>query len=403
MNRNMLGVPGPLSRGRNLVSWICVVLVLGLLTPFGITGLNPSLNTWTQVGIGADASGSVSQSGGQVTINGSGRRIGSRVDSFYYVGRPVPVGGEVRVKLNTLGQAENAGVMVRSMMSPDSPNVFLGVSAQNSTPYLSWRTIKRGETQTLNFSAFVAEGLSDTSWLKLIPEQSTVYAYFSNDGTTWIPLAAVELTMPASVFAGVAVASGDAVQDQAVFDEVGYTPIAGYRVELTQKTADSGVAVNGSWNSVTAPANEFAFDGDYLSDGGGDASSKTPSDVVFTAPIAVTGHYEVYIHYSPGADRADEVPIDIAYFDEATVIANYGSGGGGGGGQDPGEFQYSNYWMEYNGDWEITYQVDYYMNAEYAWESHYNWNTGEYWETSSWTYYSGGGGGGGGDPALSTS
>ena len=206
--------------------WLgCAIVVASSSILYGI---DPGLYSWTQIGVGAGASGSAGESGQHLTVTATGQRIDGRVDSFYFTARKASAGAEITARVGDLGGAQAAGIMVRNLMAPDSPNVFFGVSASDGAAYLSWRSEKRGTTSSVT----LADHLAPTDWLRLVPEQSTVYAYTSTDGVSWAPLMAVELAMPNLTWIGVAAASGGGSSTVTRFDAVRFSHHSGYRVEV---------------------------------------------------------------------------------------------------------------------------------------------------------------------------
>ena len=153
---------------------------------------------------------------------------------------------------------------------------------------------------------------------------------------------------------------------------------SGYRVEVTQQPSDgSHVTLTGDWG---IESDAHALSGDL----GTDASIPDgEGSVAFVPRVNLAGSYEVYVHYSSGADRSDEVPIDIQYHDEAAVLEAYEQSSGhltDGYGYD--DYLYSDYVTEEGDNYSTYGSIDFYGGYEHHYGSTYFYDTGteEYYD-----------------------
>ena len=219
------------------------------------------------------------------------------------------------------------------------------------------------------------------------------------------PLGGVEFAVGQQVWAGIAATSSagnPAGQATERFAEIRHLAWAGYREEIVQKPGEVGVAAVGTWNiSAETPGGQQLLDDDFWDDG---AAGDGSSSLTFDLPIVFSGEYEVYVQYSSGDDRATNVPIDIGYADEQTVIdggAPASSGGGATSG-DLGNFQYSDYTDVYEADYYGYRYTNYYDNGyDYTEDRYYNDGSWDY--VSETVFYNQTPSAGGGDAALTDS
>jgi hypothetical protein len=175
----------------------------------------------TDQDIGAPpVSGSAAYSGpGAWTIHGGGAGVGGTSDQFGFDYRTLAGNGIIAarvVSVQNTNPAAQAGVMFRN--GTDRAAAFIAVLV---TPgggiSLRWRSVAGGPTMQTTFVGKTAPLLVEIS-----RNGNTFTAYWSGKGKAWRRIgSAVTISMPTSLLAGLAVASGDAAAAcTAVFDNL---------------------------------------------------------------------------------------------------------------------------------------------------------------------------------------
>jgi hypothetical protein len=146
---------------------------------------------WQSVDIGTTTTGATSESGGVISISGSGRDIWNEADGFRYYYREVT--GEfdvivrVRSQQNTWGWAK-AGIMARESLAPGSPHRMICVTPEHGTAF-QWRGSANSASQTNP----PTEDGGAPRWLRLTRNEGngawnapyTLKSYTSFDGINW--------------------------------------------------------------------------------------------------------------------------------------------------------------------------------------------------------------------------
>jgi len=122
-------------RRESIVS-ICLLVVVCPLTP--LFGQLPT--GWTGRDIGTPgAAGSIQydKATGAWTIRGDGTGIRGQSDQFYFVYKTLIGDGELTARVASLepplADWAMAGVMIRMVLIPESPYIFMGISANTDT------------------------------------------------------------------------------------------------------------------------------------------------------------------------------------------------------------------------------------------------------------------------------
>jgi regulation of enolase protein 1 (concanavalin A-like superfamily) len=145
--------------------------------------------------------------------------------------------GEIIARLvtitNTNGWAK-AGLMMRETTAANSRHVFMCLSSQNGSA-LQRRASVGGPSASTS-----GAGGGAPRWLRLVRAGNDFTGYESNDGVTWTPVGTVNLPLPATIHAGLAVTShNDGVLCTATFDQLS---LAG--VDLEPPAAPSGLTAS---------------------------------------------------------------------------------------------------------------------------------------------------------------
>ncbi len=160
---------------------------------------------WTAVDIGSPPlTGSASASGGTFTVKGSGADIWNTSDQFQFVYQPVTGDTQIVARVASL-QAANAwskaGVMIRGALTAPAAHAFM-----HATGSSGWRfTTRLSAGGSSNSSAGSAGGAP--GWVRLVREGNLFSAYQSQDGSQWILVGTDTISMPATVYVGLAVTS----------------------------------------------------------------------------------------------------------------------------------------------------------------------------------------------------
>ena len=180
----------------------------------GSTANSPSVNIsvtglpapWQTTDLGTvGAVGSASASTGIFSVTGAGN-ISGRTDNFRFVHQSLTGDGEIKVRLNTVGDTGNSGrvgVMVRESLTSGSRYAFMGIS-----PDGRFRWQRRSSTSGSTSSTASTYGTVPNVWLRLVRTGNTLYGYRSTDGVTWTLVNSRSISMAVNIHIGLAVASG---------------------------------------------------------------------------------------------------------------------------------------------------------------------------------------------------
>ena len=197
--------------GSTLASSPVSVVVTGLPAP------------WQTADIGSVAvAGSASMSNGLYTVQGAGN-ISGTADSFRFVYQPLSGDGEIRVRLNSLGNTGTSGrigVMIRESLTSGSRYAWMGIS-----PDGTFRWQRRDNTGGSTSSRTSTIGTPPNAWTRLVRTGNALYAYNSTNGTNWTQVSSRSITMATNIYVGLAVASGSSnTLNRATFTNVTVVP-----------------------------------------------------------------------------------------------------------------------------------------------------------------------------------
>ncbi|HUR57743.1 MAG TPA: S8 family serine peptidase, partial [Opitutaceae bacterium] len=215
---------------------------------------------WQTADIGAvAAAGSASETGGVVTVRGSGADIWGGADEFRFRYQSWSGDGELIARVTSMTNTNEwakAGVMIRETLAANSRNAMMAMTSGNGALWQS-----RGTTGGETSPAFGGGG-GAPRWLRIVRSGSTITGYESLNGTTWTRVGATTLTLPATLFVGLAVTShNDGTLCTGTFDQVSLTgtgappppPTPPAAPTALTATASSPTAINLTWtdNSTT--------------------------------------------------------------------------------------------------------------------------------------------------------
>ena len=182
------------------------------------TGALP--NGWTDSDIGAvGLAGSAAYTNGVFTIQGSGADIFGTNDEFNFCRENATNNFTITARVASLNSSNawsKSGVMIRGTATVDSGYVGVYLTPGNGVD-MQCRTANGTNAVDM---ARVA-GVSAPYWVQLVRSGNTFTGYCSPDGSTWTEVSSTNMTMAASVRAGLPVCSHDNTQlNTSTFDNV---------------------------------------------------------------------------------------------------------------------------------------------------------------------------------------
>jgi regulation of enolase protein 1 (concanavalin A-like superfamily) len=141
------------------------------------------------------------------SITGVGVDVGGTRDQFTFVYRQLTGDGTIIGRVASLENTDpliEAGVMVRSSLGADSAHAFAAISEAKGIVF-DRRVLTGGATDSS------AGGYRPAPvWLRIDRRASSLTAYQSPDGVTWTRIGSQSISLPLTVYVGVAVASHSA-------------------------------------------------------------------------------------------------------------------------------------------------------------------------------------------------
>ena len=182
---------------------------------------------WSQAWVGTDvgavgAAGSTTSASGVVTINASGADIGGTQDEMHFAYVSMSGDMDIIARLPELTRTDSsqtkAGVMIRGSLAANSPHAFSFIRSGGYSGMLS-RAVAGGNSTNTGGPRAVRPG-----WMRLTRVGNTFTAFTGADGVDWTQVAQRTITMPATVFVGLALTSRvDGTLATASFDNISLT------------------------------------------------------------------------------------------------------------------------------------------------------------------------------------
>ncbi|MBM4027651.1 MAG: hypothetical protein FJ280_19960 [Planctomycetes bacterium] len=195
---------------RELMIAVCVLLAMGTVTPL----LAQLPVGWTSAGIGNPAvagSARYDQATQTWTIQGDGTGLRGTADQFHYVYKTLNGDGELAARVVSLDPPLSdwsmAGVMIRVLLIPGSPSIFMGISANTAGGSHALTMWGRG---AVNGAAGDESTGTETPphWVKIKRAGDTFSGYSSANGKDWIQRYTTNAAgIPNSIYIGYAVTS----------------------------------------------------------------------------------------------------------------------------------------------------------------------------------------------------
>lgn len=169
-------------------------------------------DTWSYRDIGdVAAAGSVTYTGDNFTVEGSGRDIWNNSDEFYYVYQPLDGDGEISAQIVSLEHTNwwaKGGVMIRETLDPGSKHAFMAGTPDGSDRVTRTTFQRRLNTGGASSSTHNnSPDPNDPYWVRLVRSGDTFSGYWSTDGTNWTLVGTATISMNTNVYVGMAVTS----------------------------------------------------------------------------------------------------------------------------------------------------------------------------------------------------
>ncbi len=190
----------------------------GSFTTGSSSTTGPLPTGWLNRDIGSvSAAGSAGYSSGVFTVKGSGADIWGSADEFQFVYKTLTGDGSIVARVTSVQNVNawtKAGVMMRETLSAGARNALMLVSPGKGLAFQR-RTATGGAT-----TSTIVAGAAP-SWVKVTRTGGTFSAYVSSDGATWKLVGSQSMTMPSTIYVGLAVGShADGTVATAKFDNV---------------------------------------------------------------------------------------------------------------------------------------------------------------------------------------
>ena len=165
--------------------------------------------------------GNATYSNGTYQISAAGADIWGTADAFHYVYRQLTWDGSIVAHVTNVTAAHawsKAGVMIRASLSANAAHANMLSSAGKGTA-LQYRPTNGGDS--LNIAG---PAVAPPTWIRIDRSGNTLTAYQSGNGTSWVQVGSVSISMPGTVYVGMAVTSHNtAASTTATVDQVTVT------------------------------------------------------------------------------------------------------------------------------------------------------------------------------------
>ena len=161
---------------------------------------------WSHADIGATPiAGDATFSNGVYSVKGSGADVWGTADAFHFAYRSLTGDGTIVARVTSIPQGIHAwvkaGVMIRASLTAGSQHAFMFASASKGMAFQR-RALAGGDSASTSGTMSTAP-----RWVKLQRNGNLFSTYESADGVNWTLVGTDSITMPATVFVGLAVTS----------------------------------------------------------------------------------------------------------------------------------------------------------------------------------------------------
>lgn len=177
---------------------------------------------WNSADIGGSELGTSTISSDLIQLQGVGD-IGDNSDAFHFIYQEASGIVGIAAQLVEHGATlpsiwPKAGITIRDGLEPGATNVT--VYAINNDQFRGLVVQRRSSTGSRTEVISSRSQITAPLWLRILREGATVRVDVSSDGANWEPITSTQVAFTASVFLGLAVASGTAEPIEASFRDV---------------------------------------------------------------------------------------------------------------------------------------------------------------------------------------
>lgn len=203
---------------------------------------------------------------GAFSISASGRDIWNQQDEFHYAFQSLHGDGTITARVTSLVDTDpwaKAGVMLRDSLADGSRFAMMGTSAMNGAAFQR-RTTAYNEPDNTSISEIQAP-----YWLKVVRSGGTYTGYQSPDGTNWVQMYSINVTMASSAYIGLCVTShNNSNSNTATFDNITVTggsgtwansDIGSVGIAGTASLASGTYTVHGSGSDIWGSADQCQY------------------------------------------------------------------------------------------------------------------------------------------------
>jgi hypothetical protein len=191
---------------------------------FSSVTVSPLLpDQWQTTDIGSPRPGTVASIGTRLHVETVSTDIGDRSDRFQFVYKKVSGDFAVVARVGSLSSSDplaRAGLMLRHSLAVDSAHASLFLTAGKGVAFQ--RRTSTGAVQ----AATAGPTATTPGWLKLERRGSVVTALWSKDAKLWAVVGTEALTLPSTIYAGIAVTAHGDTTAVAQIDSVGVSVLA---------------------------------------------------------------------------------------------------------------------------------------------------------------------------------
>jgi tetratricopeptide (TPR) repeat protein len=145
---------------------------------------------------------------------GCGKGIGESIDEFHFAFKRLEGNGSITARIESVEDVHPrtmAGVMIRSSLDPGAPFAAVFASPGNGVSYHTRVMVNNNAMADDHVATPEQRALHPPVWIRMERRVDEFSAFYSADGTTWIPMVwgPQKISMPYSVYIGLAITSGN--------------------------------------------------------------------------------------------------------------------------------------------------------------------------------------------------